>query len=79
MDDKASVLNALEWMKKTNAARLPIVDNAGELQTIVTESGILKFLHAVRVTLEILPPLTRTPEHRQVPSAQPYAAACASC
>lgn len=48
MDDKASVLHALEWMRKTGAARIPVIDNAGELQTIVTESGILKFLHAVR-------------------------------
>jgi len=46
MDDKASVSHALEWMKKTGAARIPVIDSAGELQTIVTESGILKFLAA---------------------------------
>jgi len=46
MDDRASILHAMEWMRKTGAQRIPVVDNAGELQTIVTESGILKFLHA---------------------------------
>ena len=57
MDDRASLLHAIEWMRKTGAQRIPVIDNAGELQTIVTESGILKFLHAVRNSPLLYSPL----------------------
>jgi len=46
IEDKASLKSAIELMGKWKVHRIPVLDHSGELATLLTQTQILRFVHA---------------------------------